>query len=249
MSELSFIKADVALEETWDREWCRYFSRYHGKLWFDRCAAITDQGAKMIEDLRTASAQCVLEYRPFFDAGPLGIYVNGQDIVGKRIAELGSGPAQLGKQLGHVVEEYLGIDYSPLALRIAGLLSPPSCKFVRMADLSSLEVYKGSRDTVLSRHFFIHQHWENAIWLLKLGKFLLRKDGKLIADFFLNSKNERCQPGRTNVFNPESASEAFEYNAQDIEEMASITGFKIVDNVQHEETARIYVTMEPKSKA
>ncbi len=233
--DLSFIPVDEELVKRWDREWCRYFSRYHGQLWFDSLADVDERVERFRSRLPSLTTEELFHYELFSyeTKSPLSIWLNPNDLLSKHVAEIGCGPGQLGKQLGHVVSHYLGIDFSRLALSVARLISPARCDYLNLGDLEQLGRYCGTRDLVLGRHFFIHQNAESAQWVTRLAHALLKPDGLLIADFYFpNAEGKkrvadgRVQPARA-AWDPAYPSRMFLFEEREIQEIAARAGFRI----------------------
>lgn len=244
MDEVEIFDVDTKHEDIWDKEWCRYFSRYQGDVYFTKADEITNKSKDMIADLTGASADKVYNYRSFVHPYPLQVYAAGDSLIGRRVLEIGCGAGNVGKQIGHIAAEYIGVDYSPLALRVAELLSPPTCKYIRITDKGALKSRIGTVDTLISRHFYIHQNWESAAKLLKMSKLLLKRDGIMVADFFLNSKNARYLRSQDDP-DPLNPSQMYEYSDDDIGRIAEFTGLRIINSVSDSENQRTFVTLSP----
>ena len=162
----------------------------------------------------------------------LNIWVEGQQIVGKNVLEIGCGPGLLGKQLGMVAASYLGIDYSRLALSIANLTSPANCSYYHLSELAGIFSHVGTMDIMVGRNFFIHQNYQNVIWILRLAHVLLKSQGLISADFYLRNPDIPqgvIHPAR-NDLDEQYPSCGFEFTKEDISQAAKETGF-IVENI------------------
>ncbi len=130
-------------------------------------------------------------------------------------------------------KHYPGTDFSRLALTIAGLLSPKNCTYVLLMDQEEMSGYCGTRDTVVTRHFFIHQNYDSAIWVTKLANRLLRMGGTLIADYYVPNKEWEAAVKKGDVrpadasWDDEFPSRMFLFSDAQIAEIASICGFDI----------------------
>lgn len=159
----------------------------------------------------------------------LRIWATGQEVVGKRVAEIGCGAGFLGKQLGLIVDRYLGIDVSQLALAIARGNSGPACTYLHLGDEEFIRKEFGFYDTVVGREFFIHQNFTNAVWLLNLSNALLKPGGVVCADFYLSNPaipQGILHPAKSEL-DPNYASCAFIFDDKNIEELASMTGLAV----------------------
>jgi SAM-dependent methyltransferase len=115
---------------------------------------------------------------------PLELYCDRDAIAGKRVMELGCGCGTVGKLIGRYCGSYLGTDISTLALQIGRLVSPPNCTYVQCADTPRLEPFFGTIDTVLARHFWIHQNLATGRGNLDYYARFLRPGGRAYLDFF-----------------------------------------------------------------
>jgi SAM-dependent methyltransferase len=200
----------------------------------------------LINNLESLSEQDILEARIFPDLAPLSIWVTGNDLANKSVLEIGCGPGFLGKQLGLVAKNYVGIDYSQLALSIARLVSPNNCEYIQIQDWENIISYVNSIDTMVGRFFFIHQNFENALWLFKLANILLKPGGVISADFY--QSNPEIPQGiifpAKSPLSKEYPSCGFEYSESEIQELAATTGFKIVSQHPIPSMQRLFVRFE-----
>ncbi|NET24729.1 MAG: class I SAM-dependent methyltransferase [Okeania sp. SIO1I7] len=229
----------------WDKEWARYLCKYHGNRYFSSLTDRNSQVSKFIKDISKLRADEVYDFKG--PASLINIWCDSDNIVGKKIVELGCGPGQLGKQLGHLAVHYLGLDYSNLALYIASIVSPISCEYINIGDKSSIAKFRNSRDTVVTRHFYIHQNISNAIWVSRLAHFLLKPGGLLIADFYYPTQEDfdknspNLLPAKSNL--QEYPSTVFYFSTDEINEIANICGFEIVDEKIDSSGKRRFVQM------
>jgi SAM-dependent methyltransferase len=114
----------------------------------------------------------------------LNLYCDAEALQGRRVMELGCGCGNMGKLLGRYAASYLGVDYSTLALKVAQLVSPPNCTYVHVGDEQRLTAFHGRMDTVVARHFWIHQNLALARENLRFLADFLVPGGRLYADFF-----------------------------------------------------------------
>lgn len=221
---------DPAIVDKWDREWMTYLSteaKWPHLLQSSRLKVINDVSQLDRREMFYAVLTQQLD-------GPMNvalrIWAKGSEVVGKRVAEIGCGAGFLGKQLGLIVDRYLGIDVSQLSLAIARGNSGPACTYLHLGDEEFIRAEFGSYDTVVGREFFIHQNFANAIWVLNLGKALLKPGGVICADFYLPNRGIPqgiLHPAKSEL-DPSYASCAFIFDDKDIEELASLTGHAVV---------------------
>ena len=174
------------MAERWDREWITYFRR--GSYFFVDCSCRTMKrggaSSRVRAALRPSGSTSVV---PVSAANPVwdiwAIACLPEEIADRDVADLGCGPGQLGRTISYVTRSYLGVDYSPLALRVAQLVSPPQAEFVVRTDADGLARRRGSVDTAFSRHVFIHQNFQQAVELAQVAADLLRGGGVLAVDF------------------------------------------------------------------
>lgn len=179
-------------------------------------------------------------------AKTLNIWIPGKDLADKNVLEIGCGPGFLGKQIGLIAKSYLGIDYSKLALSIAKLVSPDNCDYIHISDFQNLADRADTIDTMVGRFFFIHQNFDNAIWVLKLARLLLKPGGAIAADFYKG--NPEIEQGivfpAKSPLSSQYPSCGFEYTEAQIQELAKITELKIVNIDRHLEMQRLFVRFE-----
>ena len=157
----------------------------------------------------------------------LQIHVPGSDFVDKKVFEMGCGVGMLGRILGHLVDQYVGYDYSPFSLYAARLLSPPSCTYVSALEPDRLRLHAGTFDTCLTRHFFIHNNFENSVWVLSMLRDLIHDDGVIHADFLRSDEfGDRIRPAKSPLHDS-AASAGFVYDDADFEELAARVGLDI----------------------
>jgi len=180
---------DEELSARWDREWLQYLAEPTNN---PRVYFVSHEGLKSISDLRDRTAEEVYNLHLFSedragDLGPIRLWVNGNDIIGKKVLEIGCGAGFSGKQLSKFAAAYLGIDYSQLALQIARLTSPENCFFYHISDIDGIAAHKETVDLMVCRDFFIHQNYKTALTTVRLASGLLKPGGTLTADFFVEN--------------------------------------------------------------
>lgn len=232
--------------DRWDREWMHYFATE------DRSPhLIESRKLRVIRPDLGALAEAevfstVLTARHDGAAmTPLRVWIKGADLVGKNVLEIGCGCGWLGKQLGLVCQSYTGIDYSQFALAVARGNSPANCSYLHISDRAEISALEGQLDTLVGREFFIHQNFENAKWVLRLGAFLLRTGGTVSADFYLPNPAIRqgvVHPARSPL-DPNYASCAFAFGSDDIQEVARHAGLKVRTITDDLENQRRFATL------
>ena len=221
---------DPEIVDKWDKEWMHYLST---ELKWPHL--VPASRLKVIADIsrfdRRGTFDSVLTRR--LDGtmnGPLRIWAKGSEIVGKRVAEIGCGAGFLGKQLGLIASRYLGIDVSQVALAIARGNSGPACHYLHLSDKDYIAEEFSGYDTVVGREFFIHQNFDNAIWVLGLAKRLLVPGGVICADFYLANMaipQGIVHPARSPL-DPKYASCGFAFSDRDIDDLARKIGLELV---------------------
>lgn len=177
---------------------------------------------------------------------PIALYCDRDALEGKRVMEMGCGCGNLGKLLARYVDSYLGTDYSTLALKIARLVSPPSCSYVHVADRPGLTPFFGTVDTVIGRYFWIHQNLKLGRWNLEFLELFLKPGGRLYADFYWPNP----QVEQAVVFTPDHAlskaypSATFKYSLEDVQRLIAGRPFRILREEISPEMQRRYVVLE-----
>lgn len=244
MSEVNPERLDVLISERWDREWMHYFATEARSTYL-----IPHWKMRPNDDLRGLPASTVFDTVGFDENGkscgvPLRIWAAGDDLVGKRVLEIGCGCGWLGKRIGLLGGNYLGLDYSELALAIARGVSPSNCSYAQIGDEEAIAPHAGSYDIMVGREFFIHQNFENAIWVLHLGARMLRPGATISADFY--RRNPEVEQGvvhpAKSPLDPTYASCAFEFSDDDIAELAGAVGLTVVESDRHLGHQRQFVT-------
>lgn len=242
--ELShLIPLHVSLDERWDQEWLHYFLTEDPRPFFvnhrrlEILNSVQGKSPAHVYDTRLARADEV------GDLPPLCLWIHGDDLMGKHILEMGCGPGFLGKQMGKIAASYVGIDYSRFALYIARLTSPGNCLYYHVSEIDQILTHAGTMDTMVGRFFFIHQNYQNLIWILVLAFALLKPGGVLSADFYL--RNPATPQGiiypAHHALDERYPSCAFEYTMMDIEYAAKETGFTVANVTDHASIQRRFV--------
>ncbi len=191
----------------WDDEWLSYWvteKEYSYKYFINRRNIDEEEVQAHKPRLKGLSEE---ELFNFDLAGYNGfaIWAQGDWVPGAAIAELGCGPGILGKVIAPFCKQYIGIDYSPLALHVAKLTSPANCRYLHLSDLHELESLGDACDLCVGRYFFIHQNWRNACWVLRLYRHLLKKGGRISADFFSQGGADCVYNNTWMIRNPEDS--------------------------------------------
>ncbi|GAB4172260.1 MAG: hypothetical protein Fur006_00920 [Coleofasciculaceae cyanobacterium] len=228
----------------WDKEWISYFNTEEPKPF------LLDLSQSKLEinihQFKNLSESEILSFNLIQGLPALNLWVQGSDLVNKRVFEIGCGPGVIGKQLGLLVKNYLGIDYSNLALSIARLVSPNNCDYIHLSESHRLLDYAESMDTMISRFFFIHQNFDNALWVLKLANFLLKPNGIISADFY--QANPEIPQGivfpAKHPLSREYPSCGFEFTEAEIQELATESDFEIASMTKDTLMQRLFVRFE-----
>lgn len=242
-SELDFLNVNAADVRRWDREWIRYLRKESDSHWLDFSTPDAKALARA-EAMGKLDRDALLRARGVASS-TVDLWFDGRDLKGKRVVEIGCGTSRLGRDVGLLAQEYIGVDYSELALYIAGLVCPPNCRFVSLRDKASLMALKGSCDVVISRHFFIHQNIDNARWVLRLMSFMLKPGGLATPDFYHPDDKHADRVARGKVVPAETdlkefASTMFLFEDSQIEELVVEAGFHIEARKQDDRPPRKY---------
>jgi len=229
--DLDFLPFSRKDSMKWDIEWLRYFVKPSSDVYLKRYKDVP------VPDIASMTREQVWDV--------LRIWADGSDMVGRQILEIGCGMGYLGKQLGQVAKLYLGVDHSPMALYIAHLVSPESCNYSTMDDLGRITKYKGSMDIMVGREFFIHQNWSNAVIVLKLAHYLLIPGGLACLDFYLSddSVSQGFVYPSKHPGDARHPSSGYVFTVEEINELATICGFDVVDVVDRQQSLRRLVTL------
>lgn len=232
---LDYIESDAFLNEArrfadrWDREWMRYFQLHEDTAYFVSYASreypfpTPKSEVAAFDEMQTLRTRLDGTKRHT----TLQIHVPGAELVDKKVFEMGCGVGMLGRVLGHLTAEYVGYDYSPFALYAAKLLSPPTCSYVSALEPELLRPHAGTIDTCVTRHFFIHNNFDNACWVLAMLRDLVHDRGVIHADFLRSDEfGDRIRPAKSPLHDT-AASAGFVYSNDDLEEVASRVGLRI----------------------
>jgi hypothetical protein len=233
----------AAFSEKWDREWVRYFFQHNDHNYFRSYASNTHTFPTSRDEISRFSSHDSLTRRLDPDHGhtTLQVYVPGAAIVGRDVFEMGSGVGMLGRILGHVARSYVGFDYSPLALQIGRITSSRRCTYVHAGDMAAIAGLYDSADTCLSRHFFIHNNFENATWVLQMLRDIVRDDGLIHADFFNATEEAHRVFKAKSPLLDDAASCGFFYTDDEIFELADICDLTLESIDRVDTPPRVYV--------
>lgn len=223
------------MADRWDREWIAYFRR--APEYFDDFSSPTDESARRVERVRSAVIGPIDDLcTPVDDRNPVwklwAIGCLPTEIVDRDVADLGCGAGGIGRTIGYVAGSYVGVDYSPLALRVAQLVSPPHCRYLVRTDAAALARFAGTVDTAFSRSVFIHQNFQQAVDLVSLAAGLLRDGGVLAADFYRPELDESgalkkpLRPAKGDL-QREAPSVSFYFSDAEIGEVAGAAGMTL----------------------
>lgn len=230
----------------WDREWCNYFQEDYASLFF---FSMNSQDRKL-----WITTDELLNYKPrdFYFASPFGkysfeVWTNGVDVIGRNVLELGCGPGAFGKAVSKVAKRYVGIDYSPLALYIAKLVSPENTEYFHITDIGNILSLRATMDIVVARHFFIHQNAANVEWILELYNFALKLGCKAVLDFWLHPvgppvKGATIRDGMGEL-SPHEASCVYYFAPNVIHKLVEDAGFQMESEEEVPEVDRRFVTI------
>jgi SAM-dependent methyltransferase len=219
----------------WDDEWLSYWvteKQYSYKYFINRRTIDEQEVEKHRLPLKKLTEEECFNFDPL-GYNSLAIWAKGKWIPDATIAELGCGPGILGKAVGPFCRQYIGIDYSQLALHVARLTSPLNCRYLHLSDVAELDALAATCDLCVGRYFFIHQNWKNACWVLRLYRHLLKDGGRVSADFFAPGGPDTAYDNAWMIRNPEDPlneeqpSCMFAYTDDHIRRLAAECGFKV----------------------
>ena len=256
-SDIEFLRTPEFLADIehntqrWDKEWIGYWSRHESyafKYFLDLSSKTPQDFHFPREGMSRMSAEELYNFKPF-KYYPLAIWVEGALVPDSTIVELGCGPGQLGKVIAHFCNQYIGIDYSKLALYVAKLVSPSQCRYLHLSQYDEIEALGSSVDICVGRFFFGHQNLRNSLWILTLFNYLLRPGGIVSADFYASSptkKKPMVVLSPEDELSPEYPSAVVEYTEDHIRDLAARCGFTI-DKMFYrpEKNARFAIFVKP----
>ena len=243
--------ADVReFSEKWDREWIRYFYLHDDNSYFHSYGSSAYRLPLPPEEIATFTAHESLTRRidPEWMHTKLQIFLPGDALVDKDVFEIGCGVGMLGRLLGSVARSYTGYDYSPLALQIARLTSPARCRYIHAGETQRVAQLYNSADTCFGRHFFIHNNFENAMWVLRMLRDVVRDDGRIQADFFnADGPSDRIFPSKSSLV-PGIASCGFFYTDDEIYELAEVCDLEVEAIHRVESPPRVFTDFRRRTR-
>lgn len=214
----------------WDREWLAYLGTESPGPHIIPAKNLVQTGTIAAKDAHGVYHTEIATHPSFTLPCPLHVWATAEELVNRNVAEIGCGTGLLGRHLSFEVRHYLGIDVSRLALAIARGCAADNCTYLHRNDTVELSDFAETRDCVVSREFFIHQTFDDALGVLELAGFLLKPGGKIFADFFVRGPTVNPEavvhPARTQR-DPNFASAGFQYSERDIAELAEEGGYRV----------------------
>lgn len=226
----------------WDKEWIRYFYVHDDNVYFKDFSGESYQLSLSTSEVADFDVDQTLLTRLIPDERwtKLQIYVPGSTFVGKDVFEIGCGVGMAGRLIGKLARSYVGFDYSRLALDLARLTSPSTCSYIHVSDREAIEDLYGTADLCFGRHFFIHQNFENATWVLSFLRDVVKEDGLIHADFFrADEPSTNVYPAKTSL--QDRASSGFFFTRREIEELAELCDLRIEEVNEIDQPPRVYV--------
>jgi len=227
--------ADV---ERWNDEWLAYLRR-EWQYQLTPHTELTEKPPLPADPLDLVHLSVGLRWK-------LSLYCDRDALEGRRVMELGCGCGNLGKQVARYVQSYLGVDYSPMALQVARLVSPANCTYIHVSDGEGLGYFFGQVDTVISRFFWIHQNRRPARRHLEFLELFLRPGGRLYAEFYWPDPEVEqfivLPPGA--ALSKAHPSATFRYTGEDVQELISGRPFRILRETVSLPMQRRYVVLE-----
>jgi 2-polyprenyl-3-methyl-5-hydroxy-6-metoxy-1,4-benzoquinol methylase len=224
-----FPVAEDHIVDKWDKEWMLYLSTEAKAPHLVRSTSL-----EVVADLsgmgrREVFGTMLTRFKTGAPNATLRIWARGEEIVGRSVAEIGCGAGFLGKQLGLICRSYLGLDVSQIAIAVARGNSPVTCTYLHLSEREEIFAEFGKYDTVVGREFFIHQNFDNAVWVTALAAHLMKRGGVLVADFYL--PNYAVRQGvlhkARSPLDPQYASCAFIFSNDEIREVAASAGLVV----------------------
>ncbi|MGZ6557550.1 MAG: class I SAM-dependent methyltransferase [Actinomycetota bacterium] len=211
------LRYSAAEQDEWDKLWVLYLKREPQQL--------SLQTELQLEKLPRTRDE-------FLSDPTLFIGCDAQAIENKRVLELGCGCGYLAKRIAAFTTEYVGIDWSGLALMVARHTCPNRCVWIHPSDVKALKAMRSTIDSVVLRHFMIHQDFDHALNVLGFSRHLLKSGGQIFADFWLDDAG---QSGRvydaktTQTSRPKSAT--YRYGNDEIDELAVRVRLRVADRL------------------
>ncbi|HYO18527.1 MAG TPA: class I SAM-dependent methyltransferase [Dermatophilaceae bacterium] len=217
-------------EAEWDLLWISYFKReaiQHLSLQKNTNVPLPADRDAMIDDARF-----------FLGCAPSAI-------IGKTVLEVGCGAGYLPKLVARHTRRFVGIDWSGLALLVATRTCPERTVFLHPRERRVIRRWAGKVDSVVCRHFVIHQNMERMRGLLAFEAQMLTAGGRVYADFWHD--NLAIHDGR-GVFDaledPAVPNAVFRFTDDQVSELAAESGLRIVEDYRRADKLRRFVTFE-----
>jgi 2-polyprenyl-3-methyl-5-hydroxy-6-metoxy-1,4-benzoquinol methylase len=236
---------DDSIVDKWDKEWMLYLStesKWPHLIQSSKLRIQTDVRDLQRPEMFVANLTVRSDGSPI---GALRIWATGSEIVGQSVAEIGCGAGFLGKQIGLIAKQYLGIDVSQVALAIARGNSGSNCLYLHPSERDAVSQEFGKYNTVVGREFFIHQNFTNATSVLKLAKALLVDGGVICADFYLPNPNYKMEQGvlhpAHSELDPNYASCAFVFSDDEIRHLAQDVELSLLSSIDSLDQRRKFI--------
>lgn len=251
LAPLHFLNVTEADVRRWDLEWIRYFRKPEAQTYF-REHNDADPNLAVVREATSGADRRQVFRAPGIVSKKLLLWYESKDLLDKKVAEIGCGVGRVGRDVCSIVAEYVGLDYSELALYVATCVGAPNCSFVSLRNKERIAALRGSRDTVIFRNFFIHQPIENVAWLLELAHYLLKDGGVTVLDFYWpNADHERrVDEGRTALAEQgkqDFPSTLYVFQDDTIRRLIEEHHFELVDDHIMEVPPRRFYRIEKKS--
>ena len=101
-------------------------------------------------------------------------------------------------------------------------------------------------DTIVTRHFFIHQPFENAVMVSKLARYLMKPGGLFVADYYEPPKEKLRKIGfrwAKSKFDPSGPSHLYRYSENEKVEVAEKAGLTVEEMDHHLVEEKCFVRM------
>jgi len=226
--------------ERWDREWLNYLLQEYPQQ-LRPYTTYPDRPALPEDPIQMLDVSMGAWSRMLF-------YASGSSIRDKNVLEFGCGCGNLGKLVACYARTYLGIDFSPLALSIARLVSPPNAVYLHPNQAEELDGFAGTVDTLVSRFFWIHQNFATGRRVLKAVEPLLKPGAVLYFDFFWPNPGEAVGFWKTmdRVRSPDGPlddepSAMYAYSEADVDRLLQGLPFRVLSQQEYGPNQRRYV--------